>query len=89
MANLHISLPEKNSASFGEEAAALKDALRNEPNLLIVFGSELRGEAIDALVKFGLSLPDTKFACLGDYVNSRGAADMGLYPDLLPGYHPR
>jgi NADH-quinone oxidoreductase subunit G len=73
-------------ASFGEEAAALRDALRSEPNLLIVFGSELRGAAIDSLVKFGLSLPDTKFACLGDYVNSRGAADMGLYPHLLPGY---
>ena len=76
------------SALFGEQAAALRDALCNEPNLLIVFGSELRGAAIDALVKFGLSLPDTKFACLGDYVNSRGAADMGLYPDLLPGYVP-
>jgi len=76
------------SASFGENAAALREALRNEPNLLIVFGAGVRGEAIDALVKFGLSLPDTKFACLGDYVNSRGAADMGLYPDLLPGYQP-
>jgi NADH-quinone oxidoreductase subunit G len=76
------------SGSFDEDAAALRDALRSEPNLLIVFGSELRGDAIDALVKFGLSLPDTKFACLGDYVNSRGAADMGLYPDLLPGYVP-
>jgi NADH-quinone oxidoreductase chain G len=76
------------SHAFGEEAKALRDSLRSEPNLLLVFGSELRGEAIDALVKFGLSLPDTKFACLGDYVNSRGAADMGLYPDLLPGYTP-
>ncbi|HZC44117.1 MAG TPA: molybdopterin-dependent oxidoreductase, partial [Acidobacteriaceae bacterium] len=76
------------AGSFGEDAAALREALRKEPNLLIVFGSELRGEAIDALVKFGLSLPDTRFACLGDYVNSRGAADMGLYPDLLPGYQP-
>ncbi len=76
---------EENSA-FGDEAKALRDALRNEPNLLIIFGSELRGAAIDALVKFGLFLPDTKFACLGDYANSRGAADMGLYPDLLPGY---
>ena len=28
-----------------------------------------------------------KLVCLGDYSNSRGAADMGLYPDLLPGYH--
>ncbi|MHB1959641.1 MAG: NADH-quinone oxidoreductase subunit NuoG [Acidobacteriaceae bacterium] len=78
---------EENGA-FGEDATALKDALRSEPNLLIVFGSELRGAAIDALVKFGLSLPGAKFACLGDYVNSRGAADMGLYPDLLPGYQP-
>ena len=29
-----------------------------------------------------------KFACLGDYANSRGAADMGLLPDRLPGYLP-
>ena len=29
-----------------------------------------------------------KFICLGDYANSRGAADMGLYPDMLPGYAP-
>src|SRR5207237_5143225 len=40
------------------------------------------------LVKFGSSLPATKYVCLGDYANSRGAADMGLYPDLLPGYFP-
>ena len=74
------------NGDFGTEAIALRDSLRQEPNLLIVFGAEFRGTAIEALVKFGLSLPDTKFACLGDYVNSRGAADMGLYPDLLPGY---
>jgi NADH-quinone oxidoreductase subunit G len=23
---------------------------------------------------------------LGDYANSRGASDMGLLPDMLPGY---
>ncbi len=78
----------EDNVAFGDDAIALRDALRQEPNLLIIFGSELRGNTIDALVKFGLSLPDTKFACLGDYVNSRGAADMGLYPDLLPGYQP-
>ncbi len=71
-----------------ENAAIFRDALRNEPSLLIVFGSELRDGTIDALVRYGLSLPDTKFACLGDYVNSRGAADMGLLPDTLPGYAP-
>ena len=68
--------------------ASFRDVIRKEESLLIAFGSELRGRDIQALVDFGLSLPNTKFACLGDYVNSRGAADMGLLPDLLPGYIP-
>ena len=71
-----------------ESTAAFRDAVKKEERLLIVFGSELRGREIQALVEFGLSLPDVKFACLGDYANSRGAADMGLLPDLLPGYVP-
>ena len=71
-----------------DNSAAFRDAIRKEENLLIVFGSEFRGRDIQALVDFGLSLPNTKFAALGDYVNSRGAADMGLLPDLLPGYVP-
>ena len=78
----------REDSMFGDDAKALRDALRQEPNLLVLFGSEMRGAAIESLVKFGLSLPDTKFACLGDYVNSRGASDMGLYPDILPGYLP-
>lgn len=68
--------------------ASFRDAIRKEESLVIAFGSEFRGRDIQALVDFGLSLPNTKFACLGDYANSRGAADMGLYPDLLPGYVP-
>src|SRR6185437_8865114 len=44
--------------------------------------------ALKRLVDFGLTLPGAKFALLGDYANSRGAADMGLLPDLLPGYTP-
>ena len=71
-----------------EALAKLRDALKAEQNLVIVFGSELRGDDIAALVKFGSAIPGAKFACLGDYANSRGAADMGLYPDLLPGYVP-
>ncbi len=39
-------------------------------------------------MKFGSAVSGAKFVCLADYANSRGAADMGLYPDLLPGYHP-
>ncbi|MHB8889916.1 MAG: molybdopterin-dependent oxidoreductase [Acidobacteriaceae bacterium] len=74
----------------GDVAAlsAMRDALRAEPNLLILFGSELRGKDVQSIVNFGLSLPDAKLALLSDYANSRGAADMGLLPDMLPGYTP-
>jgi len=67
---------------------ALRETLRGEQNLIIVFGSEIRGNDVAALVKFGSAISGAKFVCLADYANSRGAADMGLYPDLLPGYHP-
>ncbi len=67
---------------------ALRDKLKTEQNLVIIFGSEIRGAAVGNVVKFGSSLSGAKFICLADYANSRGAADMGLYPDLLPGYHP-
>ena len=79
---------DNDALTLPEAAADFRDALIKEENLLIVFGSEYRGRDIEALVKFGLSLPNTKFAALGDYVNSRGASDMGLLPDLLPGYVP-
>ena len=74
--------------NLGDEAKKFREALRAEPSLLIIFGSEYRGRDIEALVNFGLGLPHARFACLGDYVNSRGAADMGLLPGLLPGYVP-
>jgi NADH-quinone oxidoreductase subunit G len=63
----------------------LRDELKGQKDLIIIFGSEIQGTDIAALVKFGSALT-AKFICLGDYANSRGAADMGLYPDLLPGY---
>ncbi|HTW45818.1 MAG TPA: molybdopterin-dependent oxidoreductase [Acidobacteriaceae bacterium] len=79
----------KDGAFKGDDAtAAFRDEVKKEDSLLIVFGSEFRGRDIQALVAFGLSLPNVKFACLGDYANSRGAADMGVLPDLLPGYVP-
>ncbi len=71
-----------------DASRAFRDAIRGEKELVIVFGSELRGRDIETLLNFGLGLPGAKFACLGDYVNSRGAADMGLLPDFLPGYTP-
>ena len=66
----------------------LRDKIRAEQNIVIIFGAEIRGNDIASLVSFGSGIPGAKFVCLGDYANSRGAADMGLYPDLLPGYHP-
>ncbi len=77
-------ITEKNSR---ETWNALREKLRGEQKLVIIFGSEIRGDDVAVLVKFGSGVPGAKFVCLADYANSRGAADMGLYPDLLPGYH--
>jgi anaerobic selenocysteine-containing dehydrogenase len=70
-----------------ETVNSLREKIRAEQGLVIIFGSEVRGAAVKALVDFGLA-QGAKFLCLGDYANSRGAADMGLYPDMLPGYAP-
>ena len=72
-----------------ERLSALKASLEKESGVVIVFGAELTGSAIRDLVTFGSSLPgQTRYMALGDYANSRGAADMGLMPGLLPGYVP-
>jgi NADH-quinone oxidoreductase subunit G len=67
---------------------ALRDKIRAEQKLIIVFGSELRGHDVETLATFASTLTEAKLICLGDYANSRGASEMGLYPDLLPGYEP-
>jgi NADH-quinone oxidoreductase chain G len=76
--------------SFGarESWGNFREKLRAETDLVIIFGSEVFGNAIAALAKFAASRRGAKLVCLTDYANSRGAADMGLYPDLLPGYFP-
>ena len=66
----------------------LRDTLKATEGLLILIGSELRGKDLKNLIQFGLTIPGAKFALLSDYVNSKGAADMGLLPDMLPGYTP-
>jgi NADH-quinone oxidoreductase subunit G len=63
-------------------------AILAEESLIILFGEECRGQAMADLMAWGLKRPNVRFALLGDYSNSRGAADMGLSPDLLPGYVP-
>jgi NADH-quinone oxidoreductase subunit G len=71
------------------EISALRERIGRESDTIIIFGDEIQGEAVRELVRWGLSLPGhTRFIALGDYANSRGAADMGLLPGSLPGYQP-
>ncbi len=70
-----------------EQLVQLKAGLEAESDVAIVFGAEISGAAIAQLVAFGSKLPGkTRYMALGDYANSRGAADMGVLPDRLPGY---
>ena len=79
-------------AEAGQEFEALnglREKLAAEPELVILFGAAIKGDAVPQLVAFGDSLGiPVKYVPLVDYSNSRGASDMGLLPDLLPGYHP-
>jgi NADH-quinone oxidoreductase subunit G len=70
-----------------QQLGALRSALESESDVAIVFGSEITGAAIAQLVEFGSKLPGkTRYMALGDYSNSRGASDMGVLPNRLPGY---
>ena len=67
----------------------LRDKLKAEPELVILFDDSFKGADITKLVEFGRSLGiPVKYICLVDYSNSRGAVDMGVTPELLPGYKP-
>jgi NADH-quinone oxidoreductase subunit G len=67
----------------------LRDRLKSEADLVILFDDAFQGEDIRRLVAFGDSLGiPVKYVCLVDYSNSRGAVDMGLTPGLLPGFQP-
>ena len=70
-----------------ESLRKLKAALEAEHDVVVVFGAGIQGAAIRDLVSFAARFGGkTKFMALGDYSNSRGAADMGILPDYLPGY---
>ena len=69
------------------DVESLRDALKAEKDLVILFGDAIKGDAVRKLVDFGKSLGiPVKYVCLLDYSNSRGASDMGLSPALGPGY---
>ena len=71
---------------------ALRDALAGESDIVVLFGAAIQGAAMAYLGAFARERATqgkrTRFMALGDYANSRGAADMGVLPDLLPGYAP-
>jgi NADH-quinone oxidoreductase subunit G len=76
-----------NEGSVPGELAALKEALAKESDVFILFGAGISGAAVRDLIAYGSKLTgQTRYIALGDYANSRGAADMGLLPDRLPGY---
>jgi NADH-quinone oxidoreductase subunit G len=73
--------------SLVEQLTQLKAALDAATDVAVVFGSELSGSAIADLAGFGSKLHGkVRYMALGDYANSRGAADMGVLPDFGPGY---
>jgi NADH-quinone oxidoreductase subunit G len=76
-------------ANVSDGLGKLKDSLAKETDILILFGADIQGAAIRDLVALGSRLPGkTRYIPLGDYANSRGAAEMGILPDRLPGYAP-
>jgi NADH-quinone oxidoreductase subunit G len=75
-------------ASLESGNSDFSKAVLGEESLVVIFGEECRGQSIADLVAWGLKRANVRFAYLGDHANSRGAADMGLFPDLLPGYVP-
>jgi NADH-quinone oxidoreductase subunit G len=97
-----IKLERQAKETFGLPPAGYKDlatileagqtdfskAILGEQSLVVIFGQEFRGNIVNDLVAWGLKRDSVRFAYLGDHANSRGAADMGLFPDLLPGYVP-
>jgi NADH-quinone oxidoreductase subunit G len=78
----------KGAGSELEALPELRDALAAESELVILFNDSVKGDDVRKLVEFGQSLGiPVKYCALLDYSNSRGAIDMGLVPELLPGYH--
>jgi NADH-quinone oxidoreductase subunit G len=68
-----------------DELSNFRTAIKGEEKIVVLIGNEVRGGELANLIK---ALPNAEFGLMADYVNSRGASDMGLLPDALPGYQP-
>jgi NADH-quinone oxidoreductase subunit G len=77
-------------SEVGRQLDALREALAGENDVVVLFGAPIQGAALAALAELAGGRASqgkrTRFMALGDYANSRGAADMGVMPHLLPGY---
>jgi NADH-quinone oxidoreductase subunit G len=69
-------------ADYFAALESLREKLKAEPELVLLFDDSFTGDHLRRLVEFGESLGiPVKYICLVDYSNSRGAVDMGLLPD--------
>jgi len=84
----HLIPANELAATLAARESDFAKAIAQEESLVVLIDPELQGKDIESLIAWGLKRGNTRFALLGGYVNSRGAADMGLLPDLLPGYVP-
>src|SRR5262249_9546258 len=74
-------------AQTTQDLTQLKAGLEAASGVVVLFGAGIQGAAIRDLVSVGARFGgQTRYMALGDYSNSRGAADMGVLPDRLPGY---
>ncbi|MGN6592712.1 MAG: molybdopterin-dependent oxidoreductase [Terriglobales bacterium] len=79
--------PASRPEALAETLQDFRARLRQEQDVIIVFSPDLGAEDIRQLVAFGAGLSGhTRYIALADNANSHGAADMGVFPDLLPGY---
>ena len=84
-----IRVAGESAADYFGALEGLRDKLKTEPELVILFDDSFKGAEVGKLVDFAESLGiPVQFVCLVDYANSRGAVDMGVTPELLPGYQP-
>lgn len=68
--------------------ADFRESIAAEESLVVLLSADLTAGEIRSLIAWGLGREHVKFAYLGAHANARGAADMGLLPDQLPGYVP-
>jgi len=76
-------------SEFLKSLQELQSGLQEVRDVVVLFGAGISGAALRNLVALGDKLAgETRYMALGDHANSRGAADMGLLPEFLPGYAP-